>query len=49
MLHHLCIIAVDNDLVASGTTFDDDERAQAQSDLVQYASLVEEVGCWASA
>lgn len=45
MLHYFRIVAVDNDLVASGSTFNLEQRTQAHTDLVQYASLAEEVSC----
>ncbi|DBB03150.1 TPA: hypothetical protein ACH3X1_013321 [Trebouxia sp. C0004] len=42
LLHYFRIVVVDDDLLAPGSTFNNDVRHQAQGNLLRYASLVEQ-------
>ena len=43
LLHLHCIVVVDDDMLASGSTFKDDVRCLAHDNLFTYAYLVEQM------
>ena len=43
LLHYFCLVVVDDDLTAPGSTFNVAERDKAADDLFQYAAMVQKV------